>query len=229
MTKSRTISVILNAAVFIITFFATFCMIAGIQLMNKSEEIQAFTSSNLAALKYFTVDSNVLAGLVALAFVIVQLMIAKGRLTTIPKFFYALKLAGTAGVTLTMMVTICFLIPQFGKDWLVLFMNNNLFFHLIVPLICIIDFIFFVPVPENKPVPLKYSFAGTVPMALYAVFYTTNIITHLGNGLPIKTYDWYNFLGGKLSNAFIAVPAMIIVTWLLSLALWAANNRLHRQ
>ena len=62
-------------------------------------------------------------------------------------------------------------------------------------------------------------------MMVYAVFYTINIIIHLGNGEPLKTYDWYGFLGGKLTNAFIAIPAMLLITWGISLAIWGANKK----
>ena len=136
MNKKQITSIILNCLIFILVFFATFCMLAGIELMNDNPEILAFTSSNLEAFKYFTVDSNVLAGLAALIFIVFQVLVARGKITAIPKAIYALKLAGTAGVTLTMLVTICFLIPQFGEHWYILFMNNNLFFHLMIPLLC---------------------------------------------------------------------------------------------
>jgi hypothetical protein len=43
--------------------------------------------------------------------------------------------------------------------------------------------------------------------------------------MPLKTYDWYGFLGDKLTNAFIAVPAMLLITWVIVLALWWANRK----
>lgn len=221
MNKKQITSIILNSIIFVLVFFATFCMLAGIELMNDNPEILAFTSSNLEAFKYFTVDSNVLAGLAALIFIIFQVHVARGKITAIPKAIYALKLAGTAGVTLTMLVTVCFLIPQFGEHWYILFMNNNLFFHLIIPLLCIISFCFFEPMGTFK---LSASLIGTIPMLLYGIAYTINIAIHLNGPAPLKDYDWYNFLDGKLSNAFISVPVMLLVTWLISLGLWALNK-----
>lgn len=209
-----------------LVFFATFCMLAGIELMNDNPEILAFTSSNLEAFKYFTVDSNVLAGLAALIFIVFQVLVARGKITAIPKAIYALKLAGTAGVTLTMLVTVCFLIPQFGEHWYILFMNNNLFFHLIIPLLCIISFCFFEPMGTYK---LSASLFGLIPMILYGIAYTINIAAHLNGPAPLKDYDWYNFLDGKISNAIISVPVMILVTWLISLGLWAMNKHTSKK
>ena len=221
MNKKQITSIILNCIIFVLVFFATFCMVAGIELMNDSPEILAFTSSNLEAFKYFTVDSNVLAGLAALIFIIFEVRLAKGKISEIPKAAYAFKLAGTTGVTLTMLVTIFFLIPQFRKNWFILFMNNNLFFHLIIPLLCIISFCFFEPMGIYK---LSISWMGIIPMVVYGIAYTLNIATHLKGLEPLKTYDWYNFLNGNLANAFISIPLMLIVTWAISLGLWAINH-----
>jgi hypothetical protein len=168
----------------------------------------------------------VLAGLAAVVFIIFQFRLAKGKISAIPKAIYALKLAGTTGVSLTMLVTIFFLIPQFGKNWFILFMNNNLFFHLIIPLLCIISFCFFEPMGIYK---FSASWFGIIPMALYGIAYTINIAAHLNGPEPLKTYDWYNFLNGNLANAFISIPLMLIVTWAISLGLWGLNRYISKK
>lgn len=226
MNKKQITSIILNSIIFVLVFFATFCMVAGIELMNDSPEILAFTSSNLEAFKYFTVDSNVLAGIAAVVFIIFQFRLAKGKIAAIPKAVYALKLAGTTGVTLTMLVTVFFLIPQFGKNWFILFMNNNLFFHLIIPVLCIISFCFFEPMGLYE---FSISLFGIIPMALYGIAYTLNIAAHVNGPTPLKDYDWYNFLNGNLANAFISIPLMLIVTWAISLGLWGLNRHITKK
>lgn len=221
-TTLKKTSIIINVVIFLLTAFATTCMILGINLFSRTEEVRAFTAANLEAFKYFTVDSNVLAGITALIYLIIE---AKGKelSTRAATFLHCLRLAAAAGVALTMLVTAFFLIPQFGKDWYILYIDNNFFFHLTIPLLCVIDYIFFEP--GAKSLTLKQSVSGIIPMMVYAVFYTINIIIHLGNGEPLKTYDWYGFLGGKLTNAFIAIPAMLLITWGISLAIWGANKK----
>ena len=221
-TTLKKTSIIINAVIFLLTAFATTCMILGINLFSRTEEVRAFTAANLEAFKYFTVDSNVLAGITALIYLIIE---AKGQELSAraATFLHCLRLAAAAGVALTMLVTAFFLIPQFGKDWYILYIDNNFFFHLTIPLLCVIDYIFFEP--GAKSLTLKQSVSGIIPMMVYAVFYTINIIIHLGNGEPLKTYDWYGFLGGKLTNAFIAIPAMLLITWGISLAIWGANKK----
>ena len=215
-------SIIINAVIFALVTFATTCMVLGVNFMSRSEEVRAFTASYLSALKYFTVDSNILAGVTALIYLIIE---ARGKELSqrASLFIHCLRLAAASGVALTMLVTIFFLIPQFGKDWYILFIDNNLFFHLMIPLLCIVAYIFFEP--GAKVITFAQSLYGTAPMLVYALFYTINILVHLGNGMPLKTYDWYGFLGDKLTNAFIAVPAMLLVTWGIVLALWWANRK----
>ena len=215
-------SVIINSVIFVLVLIVTTFMISGVNFMSRSDAVRAFTAANLGALKYFTADSNILAGIVALIYVIAETR-KKELSQKASLFVHCLKLAATAGVTLTMLVTLFFLIPQFGDDWLILYMDNNLFFHLIVPILCIVAYIFFEP--GAKVITFKQTLFGTTPMLVYAVFYTINIIVHLGNGMPLKEYDWYGFLGDKITNAFFAIPVMLIVTWGIVLALWWANRK----
>ena len=221
----RNISIILNSLIFVLVTFATTCMIFGVNIMSRSEEVRAFTAANLSAFKYYTVDSNVLGGLVALVYICYEVALAKGKITRIPKLLHLLRLAAATGLTLTMLVTAFFLIPQFGENWYILYIDNNFFFHLTVPILSIVTFIFFEP--DTKDISLKDSVFGTITMLLYGIAYTINIIAHLGNGHPLKDYDWYGFLNGNISNALIAVPAMLLITWSISLSLWILNRKIN--
>ena len=216
------ISLIMNSLIVVFTAFATTSMILGVNLFSRSDAVRAFTASNLSAFKYYTVDSNVLGGLVALAYICFEVALSKGKITRIPKILHLLRLAAATGLTLTMLVTAFFLIPQFGEHCYILYIDNNFFFHLTVPLLSIITFIFFEP---DTKLSLKDSVFGIITMATYAVFYTINVFVHLGNGHPLKDYDWYGFLGGKITNAVIAIPAMLLITWGISLALWGGNKK----
>ena len=219
----RTISIILNAVMCVLVAFATTCMILGVNLFSRTEAVRAFTATNWVAFKYYTVDSNVFGGVIALIYICFEVALAKGKIVRIPKILHLLRLAATTGLTLTMLVTAFFLIPQFGEHWYILYIDNNFFFHLTVPLLSIITFIFFEPDTE---ISLKESLFGTITMLLYGIVYTLNIIAHLGDGHPLKDYDWYGFLGDKISNAFVAIPAMLIVTWLITLGLWILNRKI---
>ena len=219
-------SIIINLVIFALVSFATTCMILGVNFMSRTEEVRAFTASYLAALKYFTVDSNVFAGLVSLAYVIYKFTASGKKSEKLPKAFYILKLAATTGVTLTMMVTVFYLAPTSNGNFLHYFINSNFFMHLITPLLCIISFIFF---EAAEPQKLVMSIPGIIPMLLYSFFYTPNVLLHLENGKPVKDYDWYNFLAAGAQSVWYVVPMLYLITWIFALGLWTANKKLAKK
>jgi hypothetical protein len=211
---------VLNAGIFIFTLFATVSMIVGFQFMG---DVRVLSSMNVAAFRYFTVDSNVFAGIVSLAYIIWKLSPSGRGHEQLPKPLYVLKLAATTGVMLTMMVTVFFLAPRSKTTYFAYFMNANFFMHLITPLLCIISFVFFEPAQSGRA-PFALSFTGVIPMVLYAFFYIPNILLHLEDGKTSRTYDWYGFLDGGLNTIYFVIPLLIIVTWLFALGLWALNG-----
>ena len=221
MTKAEKGTLIFNCLIFIFTLFATISMIIGFQFMG---EITVLSSRNFRAFKYFTVDSNVLAGLSSLAYVIFLILKNKGKIKEMPNFMHILQLAATSGVTLTMMVTVFFLAPRSTTTYFDYFMNSNLFMHLLTPLLCIISFIFF----EKANISFVKTFYGIVPMILYAFYYIPNILLHLENGKVLPKYDWYGFLFAGLQTIWIVIPIILLLTWGFSLGLWTLNKKLAR-
>lgn len=222
MKTREKISIILNSLIFIFTLFATISMIIGFKFMGQFEVL---SERNFKSFKYFTVDSNVFAGLISLAYVIYKFTDSGKKSTKLPKVFYILKLAATTGVTLTMMVTVFYLAPTSNGNFLRYFINSNFFMHLITPLLCIISFIFFEAAEAQKFV---MSIPGIIPMLLYSFFYTPNVLLHLENGKPVKAYDWYNFLAAGAQSVWYVVPMLYVITWIFAFGLWALNRKLAK-
>ena len=221
MNKKQKVSLILNCLIVLFTIFATVSMIIGFQFMG---EIKVLSSASFKAFKYFTVDSNVFAGLVSLVYLIFLCLLEKGKIKALPKWLNYLKLAATTGVTLTMMVTVFFLAPRTTTTYFAYFMNSNLFMHLVTPLLCIISFAFFEPV--------KLSFAesllGICPMILYAIYYIPNILLHLDNGKVLSEYDWYGFLFAGLNTIWFVIPLLLLITWAFGICLWGLNRKFSK-
>lgn len=222
MNKKEKTALILNIFIFVFTVFATVSLIIGFHFM---ENIDVLSSPSFKSFKYFTVDSNVFAGIISLVYVIYKLLPAGKNSKKIPTALYILKIAATTGVTLTMMVTVFFLAPRSTTTYFNYFKNSNLFMHLLTPLLCIISFIFFEPA-EKTNFPL--SFTGIIPMFLYALFYVPNILVHLDNGKVLDDYDWYGFLFAGLNTIWFVIPLLFIVTWLFSFGLWALNKKIAK-
>lgn len=140
-------------------------------------------SSGLSALKYFTVQSNLFAGIASAAVIITVL-----RNKEIPHWLELVLLMATTAVALTFSAVMAFLGPLYGY-WNML-KGPNLFFHLLVPLAAIVNFIFFIKAPGIKP---AHVFLALVPSMLYSAFYLSNILIN-GVGEWPNRNDWYSFL-----------------------------------
>lgn len=213
------ISFIFNLVIFFLVAFSTIVMITGFSFMGGNK---IFAPSNYTAFKYFTVDSNVLSGIISLIFAIYEILFFTGKIEELPSFLYRFKLIGNVGVTLTMVTTVCFLAPTAETGFFSLFLDSNLFFHLIIPLLCIISFIFF---ETESSISFKYTFAGLIPMIIYGAVYIANILIHLENGKPSSAYDWYGFLRGGLNTIWFVVPVVLLFTYFFSFVMWFFNKK----
>lgn len=182
------------------------------------------TTSGAEMFKFFTIDSNVLMGIIALFTALQLRQVIRGQREDLSTACYVWYLAGTVGVTLTMLVTVFFLeptmAPQFGL--FSLFAGSNFLLHLFNPLLAIVTFTVF---EKTRKIPFRHTLTGIVPMVLYAVFYLANCMRHAVNGMVDIAYDWYGFLAGGVKTVWIVIPVIFLFTWLISIALWRLNRR----
>lgn len=170
-------------------------------------------SSGLENLKYYTVLSNLFCGIVALA----ELVAYVSRKS---KFdFTMLKFMAATVTGLTAVIIAAFLQPTYPD--LNMYQGSNLWFHLIVPVIAVAECVF------TSDVASMLTFGRTmltmIPSAVYGLFYALNILIR-GVGTWPDTNDWYGFLNWGWSIGIIIFLVIIIVTWLVSLALWLMNK-----
>jgi len=218
--KNIKISMILNTLIVILVTIGTIFMFTGFTFMPADTLLEA---TRKEMFKFYTVDSNILMGLVALLLLVYEVLLYKGKIKEIPKVVYNLKFVGTAAIALTFVVTLFFLAPMYG--FYAMYNNNNLFFHLFVPVLAIISFI----VVEKYDISYRTTFFGVLPMLLYSIYYATNILIHLENGKPTWQYDFYNFLNGNVNNIFITIPIILIVTYAIALVLTYLNKKLLKK
>ena len=182
------------------------------------------SAAKLASLQYFTVDSNILMGIFALWAAIDQGRVLKGEKADVSVLTYVLKLTGTVGVTLTMLVTIFFLEPTMGRTYgfFSLFEKSNFFLHLVNPVLSIIVFLCF---EKSSKIEFKHTFAAVIPLVIYGIYYVAEALTHMTDGVINKGYDWYGFFVLGVRSAYIVLPLIAIITWLISFALWKLNRK----
>lgn len=216
MEKLKT-ALALNICIVLLEIFAIGWMMSGI-----SSGILA--ASRLYALRYYTVDSNILMGIFALIAAIDEYKVLKGKKKEVSVSSYVLKLVGTVGVTLTMLITIFFLAPTMAATYgvLALFAYSNFFLHLLNPLISILTFVCF---EKTCRIAFGHTFTGIVSMLIYAVYYVEEALRHTQNGIIQPGYDWYGFFFAGPRSAVIVVPIVVLITYGISFVLWKWNRK----
>lgn len=218
--KNLKTSCILNTIIFVFTIFASILMFTGFKFMHGYEIV--LESTKIGMFRFFTVDSNLFMGIVALIFAIKELKLIKGSINEIPKRMYILKLMATAGVTLTFITVFMYLGPISKGGILSLLMNSNLFFHLLIPVLSILVFVLF---EKTDKLTLKHTFYGLIPTVIYALYYLINILVHMENGKVSVIYDWYWFVQNGVWTGIIVCPMILFITYIISVILWRLNKK----
>ena len=211
----KKIALILNSIITILTIFASIIMFTGIKITHGAEPV--LETTKLEMFKFFTVDSNMLMGLTALLFTIIQ--ITKKEIT---KNMYRLNLMATTSVGLTFLVVFTYLGQISPGGIKSMLQNSNLFFHLIIPVLSIINFTIFEGTNKLK---IKDTLYGIIPTVIYAALYVTNLLLHVENGTVSPIYDWYWFVQNGIKYAIIVAPMIILISYIISLILWKLNKR----
>ena len=175
------------------------------------------TAVGLYALRYFTVDSNLLAAAASLicAAASVRAMRSGGK---VPAGLQILRLAGAASTGVTFMTVMCFLGPVFG--FASMFAGPNLVMHLIVPVLAAA---LFIAGRCGEDIPKRKIVIGAVPVLIYGTFYALNIIIN-GRGSGPTTNDWYGL--AQWGPAMYA-PVIAIITGMglaLSFLYWKGGG-----
>lgn len=213
------IALILNIIIVIFVVMASIMMFIGYKFMPGEEIV--LESSKIGMFKFFTVDSNILMGIISFIFIIYDIKLLNGKIKEIPKSIYIWKLMATTGVTLTFLVVFSYLGPLAGSMYKMI-MNSNLFFHLIVPVLSMTTFILF---EKNNKLSFKYSFFGLIPVIIYGLLYLINVLMHMENGVVSPIYDFYWFVQNGVWTTIIVIPIMIIIAYTISFVLWKLNNK----
>ena len=177
------ISAIINLLTGFLTVLCMVWLIAEVTSVAADD-----VSATLDVFKYFTIQSNVLSGAVSVVLAVFEIKSIKNKDIKIPAVIHVIRLATTAGVALTMVTVIFYLAPLFGIP--LMFGGYNAFFHLLLPLAAIVDFVFFEPTDE---IGFKQTFFSLVHYVIYAAVYLGIACSHIVDGKVDAAYDWYSF------------------------------------
>ena len=212
--KKLKIAIVLNLAL----AAGVIAAITWMTLMTRRAQLSA---QGLTMLRYFTIDSNILMGGTALFAAAEQVLILRGKKREQSAFGLALKLASTVGVTLTMLVTACFLAPTSPWGYFSLFTYANFLLHFLNPALSLVVFLGF---ERTRRIPWRHTLAGVLPALIYAVYYVAQALAHTSDGAVAQGYDWYGFFAWGQRGAILVFGILTGVTYGISWALWRLNR-----
>ena len=194
------------------------CTLLGLWIMldKNSNKGGILITSGLSNLRYFTVQSNILCGIVAAIYLISEFLRGRGKspasqddsatkVTSCPTWMMTLKLAATAAVMVTFLVVACFFGPIYGYGQL--YLGSNLFFHLIIPLLGMAEFCLL-----DGTLPFRNTFPAGSPALIYGCVYLANILIN-GKGEWPNTNDWYGFMNWGAIPAALIFSGIVLTDW----------------
>ena len=214
----------INVFVVILVTIALVISLTGFKFMQGYEPASELTYIQIFS--YFTVQANTFMGIVSLVFAIKEYQLLNKKIKEIALKYYILKMVATIAVGLTLFVvfTIFGILSKGGI--MPLIRNSNLFFHLVIPLISILNFVI---LEKTDDIKLKHTFYGLIPTALYEVYYATNLMANMKNGKVSPMYDWYNFAQNGLWSTIAVAPIMLGITYIIALTIWRINSKINEQ
>ena len=218
--KKMVVSFIINILLSIMTVIALIMSIVGFKFMYGYEPYPELLEVPIYS--YFTVQSNVFMGIVSFVFANREYQIFKGRKKEIPLVYYIFKMVATVAVSLTFFVVFAIFGFMSRGGHIALIRNSYLFFHLIIPVISILNFVIF---EKTKIIKFKHIFYGLLPTFLYEIYYLTNILMNMKNGKVSMRNDWYSFAQAGMLRALLVAPLMLGITFCLSLVIWKLNKK----
>jgi hypothetical protein len=204
-----------SRCVLILNWVIVILVIIGTIIMLRSKaSATGLTSSGIGNLKFYTVLSNEFAGIVA-ACQLVSIYRKKGYLRV-------LKLTATTAVLLTFLVVALFFGPLYG--WIQLYQGSNLFFHLIVPILCVIEFLM---AEFEEPLSIRHCLIASLSTVVYGFAYLINILIN-GTGVWPDSNDWYGFLNWGIGVGLIIFAVIVLTSFGVACLLRFIKNKTRR-
>ena len=165
----------------------------------------------LSNLRFFTVLSNLLAGIAAVVWLVMS-----GRGGAGLRRAETLKFVAAAAVGLTFVVVMVFLGPLYGYP--MMFTGANLFFHLLIPLAAAGEIIFL----SDTGYTARDNMLAVIPTLVYGSVYLLNNIIN-GIGEWPDTNDWYSFLMWGYPAGVAIFALTCVITWLIGFMMRKCN------
>ena len=213
-SKLFIISLVLNALVFLL-------VITGIIIMLTVGS-GPLADRSIFVFKYFTFQSNVFVGVVSFVYAYYQLLIILGKKSKLPHVLLVFNHVGVTAVSLTFLIVVAFLAPGYGYDKM--YIGANLFFHALVPLVAIINYLFF---EKEAKISFKNTLFCLLPCALYGTVYF--IVVASQNAYGNLSIDFYGFGKGGPGIGALNFVIVLSISYAIGLFLYFINQLVFKK
>ena len=205
ISSRQVISIIMNCLIIAFVVIGTVVMLSP----RVTSEGAVLASRGWKNLRYFTVLSNEFCGIVSIMWIVQSI---RGK-----TFSALLKLTAVAAVGLTFVIVAFFLAPM--NPHLNLYQGGNLWFHLIVPVTAMIEFL----ILDTNKLPVKKTLIAALPSLIYGLGYLINILIN-GKGEWPNTNDWYGFLTWGYPVGFLIFGFIFLMNWVIACLMQLFNK-----
>lgn len=220
--KNNKIALILHIINLAFVLFGVIVMFFNINYMHTPSILEA---SGVEFFKFYTVDSNILMGIVSMIDIIYLILILKNKVTTFPKYLKILNLVATTAVGVTFFTVVLFLAPFLGVPFYLFFTNGNLVFHLLVPVLSMVIIVLYMDL-EN--ITMIHTLFNVSTVFLYGIFYVITVLTHMVDGKVSYEYDWYGFAQGGPVGIIFSIIIMLSGCYLIGMFLYLLNKKIKK-
>lgn len=211
---------------------AALILVGGVGILLNLENAGGFMNGSYL-FSYFTILSNVAMMASSLFFIVIDIVsLERGKEPKLT-FFRLFRLASAVAVALTMAVFFAFLLPSAGPGYAE--SPANLMVHLIIPILGILDFVFF----EGRKIAFSGALAGLSWPLLYLIFVYA-VAWPLGFSfdpsgakvpyffLDFEELGWFGLGSGKLDfGVFYWILVLLAIVLALSFILVALHLLFH--
>ena len=202
------VNVIINSLIVALMIVAVLLMFFG--------EPGVLASTRWKAFKYFTIQSNLFAGITSIISLI-YLLFKKDK--EFPGWLVVTTLVSAVSVGVTFTVVMTYLGAVYGYP--LLFKNANLYLHGIIPVLAMTSFAITEPKMKLRFTMNLYSL---LPVTLYGIPYLINVAAHNDYG-NFKGMDWYAFGTYGLGIGFLCLFIIIAMSFAISVGLYLLHQK----
>ncbi|MCR5302688.1 MAG: hypothetical protein K6E49_09655 [Lachnospiraceae bacterium] len=185
--------------------------VTGTILSFTAKDGDTLSARGFSSLKFFTVDSNIFAGIVSIAWILSERSSSRRAVTDL------LKLAAASAVGVTFLTVLVFLGPLYGYENM--YHKVNFFFHLVIPLLAMFEYVFF----NGQSISVKQCLICPAIVIVYGIGYIINLFV---NGF--EKGDFYGFVNWGFGIGLVIFAVICLAAFLTGLLLTALNRMTGR-